>query len=145
MKTEIINIKKNLSFNYVLKDFFECGFVFLGWEVKSVRLNGINILNNYLIFKNHELFVCKTYISGRTFLLDDFNIERRDRKILLRKKEITSLYGMSKVKGHTLLLSRVYFKNSLIKGEICVCLGKKKYDKKLDLKLKSLSEKNFYL
>ncbi len=52
---------------------------------------------------------------------------------------------MSQVKGHTLLLSRIYFKNSLIKGEICLCHGKKKYDKKLELKLKTLSEKNFYL
>jgi len=145
MKTEIINIKRSLSFNYILKESFECGIVLLGWEVKSIRLSGINISNNYLIFKNFEFFVCKTYISGKSFILDDFTLEGRDRKVLLKKKEISSLYGMSQVKGHTLLLSRIYFKNSLIKGEICLCHGKKKYDKKLELKLKTLSEKNFYL
>ena len=127
---EIINIRKSLSFNYILKDFFECGIVLFGWEVKSVRLSGISILNNYLIFKSHELFVCKTYISAKNFILDDINIERRDRKVLLRKKQLMSLYGMSKLKGHTLLLSRIYFKDSLIKCEICLCLGKKNYDKK---------------
>ncbi|HIH2763242.1 MAG TPA: SsrA-binding protein [Candidatus Azoamicus sp.] len=141
---EIINIRRSLSFNYTLKDVFECGFVLFGWEVKSIRIDGINISNNYLIFNKFELFVCKTHVSGKNFILDDLNSEKRDRKVLLKKKELSGLYGMSKVKGHTLLLSRVYFKNSFIKGEICLCIGKKKYDKKKDLKLKSLSEKNFY-
>lgn len=145
MIKEIINIKKFLSFNYILKDFYECGIVLFGWEVKSIRLSGINISNNYLTFKDFELFLCKTYISGKNFILDDCVIGGRNRKVLLKKKEISCLYGMSKVKGHTLLLSRIYFKNSLVKGEICLCLGKKKYDKKLDLKLKSLSERDHYL
>lgn len=141
---EITNIKKLLCFNYILKDCFECGFVFLGWEVKSIRLSGINISGNYLNFRNSELFVCKTYITGKGFIDNDILLEKRDRKILLKKKELISLYGMSKIRGHTLLLSRVYFKNNLIKGEIVLCLGKKKYDKKLDLKIKTLSQKSYH-
>lgn len=141
---EITNIKKLLCFNYILKDCFECGFVFFGWEVKSIRLNGINISNNYLTFNKSELFLCKTYIIGKGFVDSDIFLEKRDRKVLLKKKELISLYGMSKIKGHTLLLSRVYLKNNLIKGEINLCLGKKKYDKKIDLKIKTLSQKNYH-
>ncbi|HIH2763564.1 MAG TPA: SsrA-binding protein [Candidatus Azoamicus sp.] len=142
---KIIDIKKALTYNYILNDFFECGIVLVGWEVKAIRSGSLNISKNYVIFKNGEAFVSKMYVSGKGFIFDNFDIESRNRKLLLKRKEIISLYGMSKIKGHTLLLSKIYLKNNLIKGEICLCSGKKKYDKKMDLKLKSLSRSTNYL
>lgn len=139
---DILSIKKKISFNYYIKEVYEVGIVLFGWEVKSIKNNNFNILNNYIFFKNFECFISKMYISGKSFILDDKNLEYRDRKVLLKKKEINYLFGLSRLKGCTLLISSFYIKNNFIKSELCVCFGKRKYEKK-NLKYKEFSKYDY--
>lgn len=140
---EITNIKKKLAFNYVLKEFYECGLVLFGWEVKAIKNYNVNITSNYLIFKYNEFYISKVYISGKGFMLDNQDVESRDRKVLLKKKEIRYLYGLYRVKGYSLIISSVYIRKNFLKAELCVCLGKKSYDKKKDLKHKDCNRYSY--
>jgi len=129
----IVDLSKKVSFDYIIKNRYECGVVLFGTEVRSVRYNSFNIVGSYVSFKNFESWLIGSSIKTLS-LSNDY--ERRERKLLFHKKEIRYLFGMLKMKGFTLVPSKVYWKNSFIKVEVSLCIGKKKYDKRLSLKRK---------
>ena len=136
MNTKLIAKNSTAYHNYTIEDTIEAGIVLSGTEIKSIRNGKVNLKDTYAIIKNGEVFVLGMHISpyehGNIFNKDPM----RDRKLLLNKREINKLFGLTKQKGYSLVPISLYFKGSLVKLELGIGKGKKLYDKREDLKKK---------
>lgn len=137
MGIKIIANNKKAHFEYFLSDFVEAGIALYGSEIKSVRVSGCSLSESYVIIKNKEAFVLglniPPYDKGNSFNHDPLRV----RKLLLHKKEITKLEQKVKEKGFTLIATKIYLKEGLLKMEIALGKGKKLYDKRESLKEKT--------
>ena len=134
----IIANNKKAFHDYFIEDTFEAGIVLVGSEVKSVRDGGMSLNESFVIIKNSEVFLKNAYIKPfekTTAFVPDTH---RDRKLLLNKREIAKLTRSVKEKGCTIVPTKVYFKNNMVKVEIGIAKGKKLYDKKETLKERQL-------
>ena len=133
---EIINRKVN--FDYFIEDELEAGIVLKGTEIKSIRKGSADIKDTYIRIKNNEAYVINMYIAkyeeGNIFNHD----ERRERKLLLHKKEIQRLLVLCNRDGYTLVPIKLYMKKNIAKLLIGVCKGKKNYDKRESIKERDL-------
>lgn len=118
---------------YHVEDTYEAGLVLQGTEVKSLRGGKANLQEAYAEVRNGEVWVINFHISPYE-QANQFNHEpKREKKLLLNKREIDRLYGMSQQKGYTLVPLKVYFKNGRAKMLLGIAKGKKTYDKRDDL------------
>ena len=115
---------------YFVDEKYEAGIALFGTEVKSVRAGTVNLKDAYCSIKNGELFVLGMHISpyekGNIFNREP----RRERKLLMHKREIMKLTGLVAQKGYTLVPLSLYFSGKNVKVEIGLCRGKKLYDKR---------------
>jgi SsrA-binding protein len=132
---------KNARFNYEILEKIEAGIVLIGQEVKSIKLGHMSLKGSYVVVKGYELFLIGSYISPyQAKNIKDYNPER-DRKLLLKKKEINYLIGKSKEKNLTLVPLKVYTRGSFITIEIAVSRGKKLIDKRSAIKKREIDRK----
>lgn len=128
--------------NYTITETIETGIVLSGTEIKSIRSGKVNLKDTYAIIKNGEVFIVGMHISpyehGNIFNKDPL----RSRKLLLNKREINKLIGLTKQKGYTLVPISLYFKGSFVKLELGIGKGKKLYDKREELAKK---DANLYI
>jgi SsrA-binding protein len=133
---EIVNRKA--KFDYFIESEIEAGIVLQGTEIKSLRKGSADLKDTYVRIKNDEAFIINMYIAK----YDEGNIfnhdERRERKLLLHKKEIKKLAELSTKDGYTLIPIKAYLKKNIIKISIGVCKGKKNYDKREAIKEKDI-------
>lgn len=138
---EILNRKA--SHNYFIKDKIEAGIELKGTEIKSIRKGSANISESYARIKNNEVSLTNMYIAkyeeGNIFNHD----ERRERKLLLHKKEIIKLNEQIALKRYTLIPLRLYFKKNKVKVELGICEGKKLYDKRESIKERDIRRKEY--
>lgn len=129
----IVTNRKALH-DYFIIDRYEAGIVLKGTEVKSLRQGKANLQDNYVIVKKGELWLIGMHISP--FEKGNINNHepKRDRKLLLHKREIRRLSGKIAEKGLTLIPLKVYFKNNIVKIELGLARGKKFYDKREAIK-----------
>lgn len=131
--TRIIAKNKKALHDYFIEDKYEAGIVLSGTEVKSIRQGKVNLKDSYAQIENGEVFVNSLHISP----YEQGNIYNRDplrkRKLLLNKREIRKLIGLTTQKGYSLIPLSIYLKNGLVKIELAVAMGKKKYDKREDI------------
>ncbi len=136
MSIKIIASNKKAYHDYFIEQTFEAGMVLRGTEVKSLRLGHVNIKESFCRIRNSEVFIDNMNIN----IYEQGNRENheptRRRKLLLHHLEIDKLIRLTEQKGLTLLPTKIYFKNSLVKLEIGVGRGKKMHDKRQDLKSK---------
>jgi SsrA-binding protein len=115
---------------YFVIESFETGIELVGTEVKSLRNGNCNLKDAWVAIENGEMYVKGLHISpyemGNIFNRDPV----RQRRLLMHKKEILSLFGKTKQEGLTLIPLSVYFKGSLVKVQVGLCKGKKLYDKR---------------
>ena len=127
--------------NYNIEDKIEAGIVLSGTEIKSIRLGKVNLKDSYAGFKNGECFIYSMHVSpyehGNIFNKDPL----RDRKLLLNKREIIKLIGLTKQKGYSIVPLNMYFKGSLVKIELGIGKGKKLYDKREDIAKKDAEKR----
>lgn len=142
----VADFTKLVSYNYFIKSKYEAGIILLGWEVKCIRLGGVDLSSSYISFKNFNFFLIGSVIERFSFICikDDINASR-DKKLLLNKKENLILLNFINCKSHAIVPSKIYWKNSFLKVELCLCVGKKKYDKRRELKDKSFVDKVIYV
>jgi SsrA-binding protein len=133
-----VNIKnRKASFEYSFIDKYEAGIQLTGTEIKSIRVGEANIADAFCTFFNGELFVRNMSISAYKDGTYNNHESKRDRKLLLNKKEIKKLLGKMKDKGLTIVPLRLFIADSgYAKLEIALAKGKKSYDKREDLKSK---------
>lgn len=119
--------------NYNIEEKLETGIVLSGTEIKSIRQGTVNLKDTYAMIKDGEVFVIGMHISpyenGNIFNKNPL----RDRKLLLNKREIAKLIGLTKQKGYSLVPISLYFKGNLVKMELGIGKGKKLYDKRQEL------------
>lgn len=127
--------------NYTINDKLEAGIVLTGTEIKSIRAGKVNLKDSYVSIKNNEAFIYGMHISpyehGNIFNKDPL----RTRKLLLNRKEINKLIGLTTQKGMALVPIKLYFKNSFVKLELGIGKGKKLYDKREDMAKKDAQRK----
>ncbi len=128
---KIVTTNKSASFEYFIEEKFEAGIVLEGNEIKSVRAGNVNMNDSFCFVRGNTVSVKNMHIAlfekSDAFSTRD---TRRDRKLLLHKKEIAKIAGKINRQGYTLVPLKMYFKDSLIKMEIALCKGKHTYDKK---------------
>ncbi len=116
--------------DYFVDDTYEAGIALFGTEIKSIRGGQVNLKDAYCSIKDGEIFVVGMHISpyekGNIFNREP----RRDRKLLMHKREIMKLAGLVGQKGYTLVPLSLYFSGARIKVEVGLCRGKKLYDKR---------------
>ncbi len=130
---------RKATYNYQILDKMEAGIVLLGQEVKALRQKKASLFGSYVTLKKEEVFLINCHISEyqQKNSVDDYDT-KRERKLLLRKKEINHLLGKTKERGVSLIPLRIYTKKKLIKIEIAIARGKKKYDKREAIKKREI-------
>ncbi|MEJ7700974.1 MAG: SsrA-binding protein SmpB [Pyrinomonadaceae bacterium] len=136
---DIIN-NRHAFFEYHIAEKYEAGIVLLGTEVKSVMLGRIQLKESYVTIKENEVWLFNAHISHYSHGNKNNHEPLRTRKLLLHRKEIERLEKEIMQKGMTLVVTRVYWKNGRIKFEIGVAQGKKLYDKREDLKTRTVEK-----
>ncbi len=121
---------KKAYHEYFVIESFEAGIELSGTEVKSVRAGGINLKEAWCSIDSGELIVKQMHISPYEFG-NIFNKDpKRNRRLLMHKREIMHLLGQVKQQGLTLVPLSVYFKGSLVKVQVGLCKGKQLHDKR---------------
>jgi len=134
---DIIN-NRHAFFEYHIEEKYEAGIALAGTEVKSVMLGRIQLKESYVAVKDGEVWLMNAHISPYSHGNRNNHEPLRTRKLLLHRKEIQRLEKETTQKGMTLIVTRIYWKNGRIKFEIGVAKGKKLYDKREDLKSRTI-------
>ena len=127
---KIICNNRKAKFNYFFNEFFEAGIALKGSEVKSLRDGKANISESYAIDEQGEIFLVNSHIPFYKESSYNNHDPKRNRKLLLNKREINKLIGKVNREGYTLIPTKLYFKKGKAKIEIAVAKGKKHYDKR---------------
>lgn len=135
ISTGLVAQNRRAHFDYLIEEKFVAGLELTGTEVKSLRLGHANINEAYGIEKNCELFISNMFIAEYANKGYASHAEKRDRKLLLRRKEIISIVNALARKGATLVAIRLFFDNNgRAKLEVGLGRGKKNYDKRESIK-----------
>jgi SsrA-binding protein len=133
---KVIAQNKKARHDYFIEDTYEAGIVLQGTEIKSIRAGRVNLKDSFARIQKGEVFLYNMHISpyehGNRYNHDPL----RTRKLLLHKKEIHKLFGKTKEQGYSLIPLKLYIKNGYAKILLGLAKGKKKWDKREDLKRK---------
>lgn len=136
MKFKEVNIKnRRATFDYAIGDTFTAGLVLTGTEIKSIRQGKASLVDTFCYVNNGEVWVKNMYIAEYFYGTYNNHVARRDRKLLLNKKEIAKLEKNGKETGFTIIPLRLFINDrGLAKLVIGVARGKKEYDKRQSIK-----------
>ena len=130
----IIVKNKNASRNYKLDESFQAGIVLEGWEVKSLRESKVDVKNSYVNIRKGEAWLIGVKIDSPASLQQENIDTTKSRKLLLHRKEIEKIERLKGEKGLTCVLTKIYWKDNLIKCDIAMGKGKKHRDQREDIK-----------
>ncbi len=134
-RVKVVSDNRKARFEFHILDTYEAGIQLVGTEVKSIRAGKVNLRDGYALIRNGEVWLSNVHISPYEISGKFFNHEpRRDRKLLLHKKEINKLIGLLKEKGLTLIPLKMYLKGDWVKIRLGVGKGKKLHDKRESIK-----------
>lgn len=133
---------KKINFLYNIHEKFEAGLVLFGDEVKSIKNNSVDIKDAYVKIIGSELYAINLKISRykKSNINTIKHAPNRNIKLLLTQKEIKKLISFLDQKKYTCVVSKILLKNNLLKIEIVIASGKKKFDKKEDLKNRDIKK-----
>lgn len=141
-KSNVTIKNRKASHEYLFLDTYIAGIQLIGVEIKSIRKGEVNLSEAYCIFQNGELYLKNTHISpyeNAGFVKVD---PLRDRKLLLNKNELRKLSEGISRKGLTIIPTKMFVnERGLCKVEVCLCQGKKNYDKRESLKEKDMKKR----
>lgn len=129
---------KNARRNYFLMEFYECGIVLKGTEVKSISRANCSIHEAYVQIIKNEPYIINMHVvnffEGNMHNQDPY----RSRKLLLHKKELIKLQHLVQTQRMTIVPTKIYWKNNKLKLEIALAKGKQLHDKREDIKKRDL-------
>jgi SsrA-binding protein len=131
---KVIAQNKTARHDYFIEEVYECGLVLTGTEVKSLRAGRASLTDGYAMARDGEIWVSGVHIPEYNQGSWTNHMPRRERKLLLHKREIAQINGVIKAGGLTLIPLSLYFKDGKAKIEIALARGKKAYDKRAALK-----------
>lgn len=140
-KNNILIDNRKANYNYFLLEEYVAGIALIGCEVKSIRNRDVNMSDSYCIFVGNELIIKNMHISpykNSGFTYKDYD-PKRDRKLLLTKRELKKLQKDVQIKGHTITPVNLYINDKgLVKLTIAMAKGKHTYDKSQTIKERDL-------
>ncbi|GHT73090.1 SsrA-binding protein [Bacteroidia bacterium] len=137
LNNNIVIKNKRATFDYELVETFVAGIVLTGTEIKSVRLGKASLVDTYCVFIRQELWVKNMNITEYFYGTYNNHVARRDRKLLLNRKELNKLERLSRDNGFTIIPTKLFInEKGLAKMVIAVAKGKKAYDKRQSLREK---------
>lgn len=126
---------KRATFDYELIDIYTAGIVLVGTEIKSIRLGKASLVDTFCYFHNGELWLKNAYISEYFYGSYNNHNARRERKLLLNRKELRKLMDYAQTPGVTIIPTKLFInERGLAKVVIAAARGKKQYDKRASLK-----------
>ena len=132
-QTKVLADNRKAHHDYFVEETYEAGIALYGTEVKSVRAGRVNLKDTYCDIKDGEVFALGMHISpyeqGNIFNRDPL----REKKLLLHKREIMKLVGLTTREGYTLVPLKMYLKGKHVKVLLGLCRGKKSFDKREDI------------
>jgi SsrA-binding protein len=131
---KLIAQNKKARHDYHIDDEMEAGMVLLGSELKSIRAGQVNLRDGYAVIRDNEMWLLNVHISPYQQASYQNHEPRRERKLLMHRREINRLIGKLQEKGLTLVPLRMYFKGGRVKIELGLARGKKLYDKRETLR-----------
>jgi SsrA-binding protein len=139
VKSKIVIKNRRASFEYEFIDSFTAGIVLTGTEIKSIRAGKASLADSYCYFVNGELYVKNMHVADYWWGSFNQHDPRRDRKLLLNKKELRKLFRATREKGLTIVATRLFIAdNGYAKLNISLAKGKREYDKRHTIKEKDL-------
>ncbi|MBS4008770.1 MAG: SsrA-binding protein SmpB [Clostridium sp.] len=130
MEEKVFAKNRKAFHDYHIDEKYEAGMVLTGTEVKSIRSGKANLKDSYARIENSEVFIHNMHVSpyeqGNRFNHEPL----RKRKVLMNRREISRLIGLTREKGYTLIPLKLYARKGFIKVEIALARGKKQYDKR---------------
>jgi SsrA-binding protein len=130
MQKKIVCQNRKARHDYFIDEIYEAGIVLSGPEVKSLRESRASLKDTYARIKDGELFLYNMHITPYSFA-HNLNLNPiRTRKLLMQKREIKRLIGKTEEKGYSLIPLSIYLLRGLIKVELALAKGKRKYDKR---------------
>ena len=138
MDVKVVSTNKKARFEYFILETFEAGIVLKGTEIKSVRTGQISLQEAYVRTNGSEIWLIGAHIAPYENASAYQHDPKRDRKLLMHKKEIRKLWDEVRIKGMTIVPIRVYIKAGKAKLEIGLAKGKKQYDKRQSIKEKDI-------
>ena len=134
-KTKELVSNRYAYHNYEVLEILEAGIALTGTEIKSLRDNGGNLQDNYIVIRNLEAWLCMSHIAPFKFGNINNHEDRRERKLLFHKIEIQKLKKQSDIKGLALIALAFYLNDKgIVKVKVGVCKGKNVHDKRETLK-----------
>jgi SsrA-binding protein len=134
MEKKIVCQNRKARHDYFIDEIYEAGIVLAGPEVKSLREGRASLVDSYARVKNGELFVYNMHITSYPFAHHLDIDPTRIRKLLMQKREIRRLTVKTEGKGYSLIPLSIYLTRGIMKVELALAKGKKKYDKRYVLK-----------
>jgi len=134
MEIKVVSTNKKARFEFFILETFEAGLVLKGTEIKSVRSGQISLQEAYVRTNGAEIWLVGAHVAPYEHASAFQHDPKRDRKLLMHKKEIRKLFDEVRIKGMTLVPMRVYLKGGRAKLEIGLAKGKKQYDKRESIK-----------
>lgn len=131
-------LNKKASHDYFFLEKFEAGIVLFGAEVKSLKVGNASLADSFVRIVKSEAFLINVHISPYKMAVNAAYDPKRERKLLLNKKEIDFLRGKLSSSSLTIVPTKVYTKHNLVKVEVALAKAKKKVDKRETLKKKEL-------
>ena len=130
---KVVANNKKAFHDYFIETVYEAGIELKGSEVKSIRLGNVNLKDSYATIKDGEIFLVGAHISPYKMGSHLNPDPRRMRRLLLNRYEINKIRGKVYEKGYTLVVTKLYFKEALVKAELALAKGKEGRDKRRDL------------
>jgi SsrA-binding protein len=129
-----ISVNRKALRDYHVLERIEAGLELKGTEVKSIRAGLANVSNAFARIEKGQAFVYDLDIQAYVRASHVQHEPKRARRLLLHRKEIDRLFGLTQIQGHTLIALRMYWKDARVKLELGVGKGKEAHDKRQDLK-----------
>jgi SsrA-binding protein len=131
--TKVIATNRKASRDYFLEDRLEAGIVLRGTEIKSVRAGQVSLREAYVRVDGREAWLMNAHIATYDPASRENHEPKRPRKLLLHRREIVRLFDQVRIRGRTIIPTKMYLRRGRAKLEIALATGKKKYDKRREI------------
>ena len=126
-----IALNKKARHDYFIEERFEAGLMLEGWEVKSPRAGRCQLVDSYVLLKDGEAYLLGARIEPMESASTHVNTDPiRTRKLLLKRRELSRIFGAVQKEGYTAICTALYWKRHLVKCEVALAQGKKQHDKR---------------
>lgn len=142
MDVKVVATNKKARFEYFIEETFEAGLALKGTEIKSIRTGQISLQEAYVRTDGKQAWLVGAHVAPYEHASAFQHDPMRERKLLLHKREIKTLWDAVRIKGMTIVPIKVYLKAGKAKLEIGIARGKKQYDKRESIKERDIAREN---